>query len=226
MAKRGSHVIVRDAAAREPDAMAPRSDTRAGDGAGIVVPLRSFAHGKARLAAVLDEPARAVLARTMAERVVGAAGARPVVVVSSAPDVVAWASERDLAVIDDPGSLDAAADVGRTWVRARGLGRVVIVHADLPLASSLDAVAGDGATPIAVVVPDHRNDGTPVLSLPAAAPFAFLYGPGSAARHVAEATRCGLDVRVLRDPALGFDVDIEDDLQLLDALRDRSHSRP
>jgi 2-phospho-L-lactate/phosphoenolpyruvate guanylyltransferase len=205
--------------------MAQRPDARAGDGAGIVVPLRSFAHGKARLAAVLDEAARAALARTMADRVVGAAGTRPVVVVSSAPDVVAWAVERELAVIDDPGSLDAAADEGRSWVRARGLARVVIVHADLPLASSLDVVTGDGVTPIAVVVPDHRDDGTPVLSLPAAAPYTFSYGPGSAARHVEEAHRRGLDVRVLRDPALGFDVDIEDDLHLLDALRDQSQSR-
>ncbi len=205
--------------------MAQRSDARAGDGAGIVVPLRSFAHGKARLAAVLEEPARAALARTMAERVIGAAGARPVVVVSSAPEVVTWALERELAVIDDPGSLNAAAEDGRTWVRALGLARVVVVHADLPLASSLDAVAGDGGSPVAVIVPDHRDDGTPVLSLPAAAPFTFSYGPGSAARHVEEARRRGLDVRVLRDPALGFDVDIEDDLHLLEARRDQSHSR-
>jgi 2-phospho-L-lactate guanylyltransferase len=205
--------------------MAQRSDARSGDSAGIVVPLRSFAHGKARLAAVLDEAARTALARTMAERVVGAAGARPIVVVSSATDVVAWALERELAVIDDPGSLDAAADEGRAWLRARGLARVVVVHADLPLASSLDAVTVDGVTPVAIVVPDHRDDGTPVLSLPATAPFAFSYGPGSAARHIDEARRRGLDVRVLRDPALGFDVDIEDDLHLLDALRDQSHPR-
>jgi len=59
-------------------------------------------HGKARLAAVLDEAARAALARAMAERVIGAAHMRPVVVVSSAPDVVAWASGHQLAVIDDP----------------------------------------------------------------------------------------------------------------------------
>src|SRR2546421_727571 len=83
-------------------------------------------------------------------------------------------------------------------------------------------VVGDGADPVAIVVPDHRDDGTPVLSLPVAAPFAFSYGRGSAARHIAEARRCGLDVRVLRDAGLGFDVDIEDDLRVLETLRDRS----
>src|SRR2546423_14371752 len=195
---------------------------RSGDDAGIVIPLRSFAQAKERLAAVLDGDARAALARAMAERVIDAAGARPVVVVSSAPDVIAWAAERQLGTIDDPGSLDAPADAGRMWARAGRLTRVVIVHADLPFATSLDPVVGDGADPVAIVVPDHRDDGTPVLSLPVAAPFAFSYGRGSAARHIAEARRCGLDVRVLRDAGLGFDVDIEDDLRVLETLRGRS----
>jgi 2-phospho-L-lactate/phosphoenolpyruvate guanylyltransferase len=188
--------------------------------AGIVVPLRSFAKGKARLAALLDDDARAALARSMADRVVDAAGGRPIVVVTSEPDVIVWARARNCAVAYDPGNLDAAADAGRRWVRDRDLTRVVIVHADLPFASSLDAVAGDGGAPIMTIVPDHRDDGTPVLSLPAAAPFAFAYGPGSAARHIDEARRCGLAVHVERDMSLAFDVDVEDDVRALDAWRD------
>jgi 2-phospho-L-lactate guanylyltransferase len=189
--------------------------------AGIVIPLRSFELGKARLAKALDDAARAQLARTMAERVVDAAGARPVVVVTSAPDVRRWASERDLATIDDPGSLGDAAHAGRMWARDAGLVRYAIVHADLPNIVSLDAVLTDGDAPVAVVVPDHRDDGTPVLTLPTACEFAFAYGPGSAARHIAEARRCGLDVRIVHDPALAFDVDIPADL---DALSDPASS--
>jgi len=196
------------------------SDTLNRD-AGIVIPLRSFAHAKLRLADVLTDDARVAFARSMADRVVDAAGAYPAVVVSDAPEVCVWASERGLPVVADAGSLDAAADAGRAWVRRQRLDRVVIVHADLPLASSLDAVTGDGAAPIAVLVPDHRHDGTPVLSLPAAAPFRFGYGPGSAARHTQEAKRCGLTVRVVHDPELGFDVDIEDDLRALERRRSR-----
>ena len=111
--------------------------------AGVVVPLRSFALGKARLADVLDDDARRALTRTMAERVVAAAGDRPVVVVSSAPDVVAWARALGVAHVDDPGSLDEAAAAGRDWVRGHGLLRVVVMHADLPLASTLDGIADD-----------------------------------------------------------------------------------
>jgi len=68
-------------------------------------------------------------------------------------------------------------------------------------------------------VPDHRDDGTPVLSLPTSVPFTFAYGPGSAARHATEAKRRALAVRIVNDAALAFDVDIADDLAALEALR-------
>ena len=70
--------------------------------------------------------------------------------------------------------------------------------------------------PIAVLVPDHRDDGTPVCSVPVAAPFDFAYGAGSFARHGAAAARAELDVRVVRDPTLAFDVDVPEDLARLD----------
>lgn len=187
--------------------------------AGIVVPVRSFTLGKARLAEVLSESERAALARTMAECVVNAAAPRPVVIVSSATEVVAWARDQGCDVIDDPGSLDAAATAGRAWALDRGLARYAVVHADLPLARSLDAVAGDGDAPVAVIVPDHRDDGTPVLALPTAVEFTFAYGPGSAARHADEARRRALTVRIVHDPALAFDVDVAADLRALDARR-------
>jgi 2-phospho-L-lactate guanylyltransferase len=183
--------------------------------AGVVVPLRSFALGKVRLAHALDDDARRELSRTMAERVVAAAGSRPIVIVSSALDVVEWAGALDLAHIPDPGTLDGAATAGRAWVRERGLARLVVMHADLPLATSLDGIADDAGAPIAVLVPDHHHDGNPVLAIPAAVDFSFGYGPDSCARHAAEARRLGLEVRIVEDRALGFDVDDEADLEAL-----------
>ena len=196
--------------------------SRSHNDAGIVIPLRSFTLGKARLAAVLSEPEREALARSMAECVVNAAGDRPVVIISSAPEVVVWARARECDVIDDPGSLDGSAAAGRDWAAARGLPRYAVVHADLPLAESLDAVVSDGADLVAVIVPDHRDDGTPVLSLPTLVPFTFAYGPDSAARHAEEARRRALVVRIVRDAALAFDVDLAADLAELEARRSRT----
>jgi len=191
------------------------SARRPSDTAGVVVPLRSFALGKVRLANALDDDTRRAFTRTMAERVVAAAGERPTVIVTSASDVIEWAHALGLGLIDDPGTLDGAARAGREWVRAQNLARVVVMHADLPLASTLDGIADDGDASIAVLVPDHHDDGNPVLAIPSAVDFAFAYGPGSCARHVAEAERCGLEVRVVRDRALGFDVDDAADLAAL-----------
>jgi len=183
--------------------------------AGVVIPLRSFTHGKARLAAVLDDNERLALARTMADGVIAAAAPRPTVIVSSASEVVAWATARGVATIDDPGTLDGAADAGREWVRGQGLQRVVVAHADLPFATTFDDVAGDGAAHIAVIVPDHRGDGTPVLAVPVDVPFRFAYGPKSATRHIEEARRCSLDVRIAHIAGLQFDVDVPADLERL-----------
>jgi 2-phospho-L-lactate guanylyltransferase len=183
----------------------------------VVVPVRAFALGKARLAGRLDDDARSALARRMADRVLDAAAAHPVVVVSDAPEVRAWAQARGASVLDDPGSLDGAASAGVAWAEAQGLRRAVIVHADLPRARTLAPLARDGSLPIVVVVPCHRDDGTPAMSLPLPLPpgFSFSYGPGSFRAHVASARRAGLAVRVVRDPDLGFDVDVPEDLDVL-----------
>jgi 2-phospho-L-lactate guanylyltransferase len=184
--------------------------------AGAVIPIRAFALGKARLAASLDGAERAALGRRWAEQVVHAAAPLPVVVVSSDPDVRAWAADLALDVLDDPGTLDGAAAAGRDHLRARGCTRVVVAHADLPRAHDLVRLTRDAGQPVVAVVPCHRDDGSPVLSVPTAVDFRFAYGPGSFRLHAAEARRLGLGLRVVRDADLAFDVDVPDDLVALD----------
>jgi 2-phospho-L-lactate guanylyltransferase len=179
---------------------------------GVVIPIRSFAMGKARLADTLDVGARADLGRRCADQVAAAAAGLPTIVVSSDPEVRDWASARTVTVLEDPGTLNGAAAAGRAALRDQGCTRVVVAHADLPRARTFATVVRDGSLPVVVVVPCHRDDGTPVLSVPAGADFRFAYGPGSARRHAAEGRRLGLGVRVVRDPLLGFDVDVPADL--------------
>lgn len=183
---------------------------------GVVVPIRAFADGKSRLAPYLTPADRARLLEAMAERVVGAAGDLPVVVVSSAPEVRAWAGALELEVLDDPGSLDAAARVGLDHWTAAGAGRVAVVHADLPLVESLAGLSQPGTSPVAVLAPCHRGDGTPALSVPAGSAFEFAYGPGSFERHRRSAAAAGLEVREVLDvEGLRRDVDSVDDLDAL-----------
>ena len=190
---------------------APRRDH------GVVVPVRAFRLGNTRLAAGLDDVTRTALAQQLATRVVQAAGDAPVVVVTSAPEVAAWAHAAGVQVVADPGSLDAAARDGVAALAELGCRRAVVAHADLPFVRSYASVTHDAGTPTAVLVPCHHDDGTPVLSIPtdAAASFAFAYGTGSFRRHVAAARAAGLSVRVVRDRTLAFDVDTVDDIAIL-----------
>lgn len=186
----------------------------------VLVPVKAFTHAKLRLAAVLEAPERAALARSMATTVVRAAAGLPVWVVCDDDAVADWAPTVGADVLWSPGKgLNGAVTDGVDALADRGISRVVVAHADLPLATDLSWLGqwADG-DPGVTIVPDDRDDGTNVIALPAASGFRFHYGPSSFRRHQEEAWRRGLEVRVARDASLAFDVDTPTDLARLERL--------
>lgn len=176
--------------------------------------MKAFHRAKLRLASVLDTDARVVLARRMATRVVEAAGDLPVTVVCDDPAVHDWALEVGAKVLWTPGlGLDGAVEAGVSAAADDGADRVLVAHADLPMATGFDHVMGRTGV---VMVPDRHDDGTNVIAIPARSGFRFAYGPGSFLRHRLEANRLGLPVEILADVALGWDVDVPADLVLPD----------
>jgi len=179
-------------------------------GSVVLVPVKAFGSAKARLAPRLDPARRAELSRLMAARVLAAADPLPVAVVCDDPEVAAWAVARGAMVLPEPGrGLNGAVEAGVQRLAAAGAEEVLVVHADLPHAQGISRLAGFGGV---TLVPDRRDDGTNVVCIPAAASFRFHYGPGSFARHRAEAERLGLRHRVIRDPELTWDVDEPSDI--------------
>jgi 2-phospho-L-lactate guanylyltransferase len=179
--------------------------------------VKAFGLAKRRLSPLLDVEHRAVLARRLAANVLVAARDLDTAVVCDDPEVAAWASDRGAMVLHEPGrGLNGAIESGVLQLRERGIMRVIICHADLPLARDVRWVGDfDGIT----LVPDRRADGTNVLCLPTSIEFSFSYGGGSFARHHAAAVATGLRVRVAPDRALSFDVDVPADLRLAESLR-------
>lgn len=191
--------------------------------AAVLVPIKAFSAAKGRLATALDADRRASLARRMAATVLEAAAPLPVVVVTADDDVAAFAHDHGATVLADPGGgLDGAVTAGVAHLAALGYDEVVVAHADLPFAAGLASLTG--AADACTLVPDRREDGTNVLVVPAAVGFRFAYGPGSFARHVAEAERLGLAVRAVRDARLGWDVDVPEDLEGVIEADDRCGS--
>jgi 2-phospho-L-lactate guanylyltransferase len=184
--------------------------------AAVLVPVKAFREAKLRLADALPPASRIELARSMAEAVVAAARPLPVAVVCDDTEVAAWARSRGALIVWEPGrGLNGAVEQGVERLAAAGVERVVVAHADLPRAAGLADLADRGGPDRAVLVPDRRRDGTNVAVLPAPSGFRFSYGPGSFARHQAEAGRLGLTVHVVDDPRLSLDIDVPADLDAL-----------
>ena len=171
----------------------------------VLIPVKGFRQAKRRLGGAMTDEMRVNLVRSMAEHVVAACAPLPVAVVCDDPEVAEWAASLGAAVMWEPGQgLNGAVGSGVDQLAAAGVRWVTVAHGDLPRARDIGAIAPfTGIT----LVPDRKDDGTNVLRLPVGCGFRFAYGPGSFRAHRAEASRLGLPVRVLRIPALAYDVD-------------------
>jgi 2-phospho-L-lactate guanylyltransferase len=181
--------------------------------------------GKQRLAQALTEEARTRLIGRMLEHVLA--------VVTQCPDIAGVAvvtPEREglaaaLRVLPDTGAgLNEALQAALPQLQAEGASRVAIISADLPLLTGADITAlvqAGGAAGIALA-PDHTGSGTNAMCLTLPTQFRFQFGPGSLARHAAEATRLGSAAALLKRDGLAFDIDEPPDVE---KLRSRSDPR-
>lgn len=176
----------------------------------MIVPVKAFADAKARLQAVLTNDERAALARRLAEHVVEAAGELAVFVVCDDVAVAEWASRRGAAVVWSPEKgLNAAVDTAVDHVAGAGFDHLIVAHADLPLVGSLASLALPDTV---VLAPDHRLDGTNVMSFPISQRVRASYGPGSFRRHLAAALALPVAVEVRRGEHTERDLDVPADL--------------
>ena len=175
----------------------------------MLIPIKAFHVANGRLAGWLTDADRARLARSMAERVIAAADPLATFVACDDEAVAAWAESLGAQVLWGPGlGLNGAIDQGVDTIAGKGAEHVIISHGDLPLAEDLSPLARPGQI---VLVPDHRRDGTNVLSRPCAATLPASYGAGSFGIHLAAALATGLPVTVRVDARLSIDIDTIDD---------------
>jgi 2-phospho-L-lactate/phosphoenolpyruvate guanylyltransferase len=186
-----------------------------------LVPLKALAEAKGRLAPEVGPLQRRLLAIAMFEDVIAALQAVPAlaapVVVS--PDREVWrrADAMGCRVVEEPpgaGDLNAALTAA---AGAAGNGALLVVAADLPLASAAGLERVLAAEAPVVVVPSADGAGTNVLGWRDPASFAPSFGPDSSARHLAVPGAVRVD-----DPGLSLDVDTVEDLRAVAGRLDPS----
>jgi len=191
-----------------------------------LVPIKPFASAKTRLDGLLTRPECARLAAEMARDVLRALNAAPdisgVALLGGEPELAALA----LSAIGAKTTRIFAEQAGEDYrdalrraaaeLAAQGARHLLVVPGDLPTLSSSDVQELlEGHRGGVTVCPAASDGGTNALLLTPPTAIPFLYGPASAARHLAAAAAAGVAGRSVALPAFARDVDRPDDVHWL-----------
>src|SRR5829696_469126 len=196
-----------------------------------VLPIKTFARAKHRLAEAVDVPDRRALAEAMVGDVLAALfavrGLDRVIVVTGEPRAAAAARAAGADVLHDgeEAGQSAAAVLGVESALAAGAERALLVPGDCPALDpeEVDGLLSRQGRAGVVIVPDRHGSGTNALLLSPPSVIVPSFGPGSFARHAARAHAAETVVRVAELRSLGLDVDTPEDLH---ALRGALTARP
>ncbi len=198
----------------------------------LVLPIRSLAGGKRRLAPALSAGERAALIVRWFRHLLAVASTLPeladIVVVSRDPQVRRMARAAGAQAIPDPApftpehtqtsldvSLNRAVVAGIRRAAAAGAQAVLVLPGDLPHVTpqEIQAILAAGQGSPRVVLVPSRDGGTNALYLSPPGLLEPAFGPQSFQRHLAQAQRHGVPVTVWQSPGLARDVDHPGDLE-------------
>jgi coenzyme F420-0:L-glutamate ligase/coenzyme F420-1:gamma-L-glutamate ligase len=203
----------------------------------ILVPVKSTARAKGRLAPVLDPGARQRLSLTMLEDVLAAvmpavgALVEAVMVATSDPGAIGIARSHGATVLEEgeQRSESHSVDAASRTCAERGLEAVLTIPADIPavrtedIATVLSTAAGSDRAVILVPSRDGRGTNAVWRRPPLAIPSRFGYD--SFRKHRAEAEARGLSWLALEVPRLAVDIDEPEDLPAFLALPGETRTR-
>ena len=195
----------------------------------ILVPAKASTDAKSRLAPVLSEEARSVLARLLLARLLTIieqeAPEATVLVVSDDAGLQAIARLFGQRATADPPArrrhadalLNAVLDHGREIARQSGARALLVLPTDLPwLAPPTFAALWRRCQAVergVVVAPDHHGAGTNALFQRPLDAIPFAFGPRSAQRHAEAARHAALPLHWWHGHALAHDLDQPSDWQ-------------
>jgi 2-phospho-L-lactate/phosphoenolpyruvate guanylyltransferase len=181
-----------------------------------LVPIKSPARAKQRLADAIDAAAHEELTRALLDDALALCAASDDVrwwVVSDDEGVRAEAQRHGFDVVADGGSgLNDAISVGLKVVSSEGADSVLVIPGDVPLAHSedVDDILDTGAFSEVVVVP-AADGGTNGLYFDLPTEFGPSFGDDSLRAHAETADRLSLRCTVLDLPRLSVDLDTPED---------------
>jgi len=189
----------------------------------LLIPFKSVAAAKQRLAPALNPQQRSQLAEAMLRDVLAAArevaDCVEIAVVTGDRQAQAMAADFGFSVIEDEHneSETAAIAMATDWCESAAYDTTIVVPADIPLITGnelgrvLDAAPEEGA----VIVPAYDRRGSNCILRRPASIIPLHFGNDSFLPHCEAVQRTGKELVILELPGMALDIDNPHELQLL-----------
>jgi 2-phospho-L-lactate guanylyltransferase len=192
-----------------------------------IVPVKPLRRGKSRLAGTLTEDERTELNQHLLERTIKVLSALKeldqILVVSRDPHALTIARNQGAKTVQEDGQphLNTALKRATVMAQVHSTRGVLVLPADLPLLTPDDVRALiDRAVkpPVVVIAPDRHGKGTNALLMVPAGQIEYDFGEGSFQRHCERAKQSGARLEIVELHALGLDLDLPEDLEMIRKL--------
>lgn len=187
----------------------------------ILIPVKSLANAKQRLASMLDQATRTKLAQTMLfdvlETLSTCASPTEVSIVTSDPFALELARRFEFQIIPDHANRSEtdAIEMATQFCEEQGVNSTLVIPADIPLiqASEIETILQAAPAEGSVLVPAADGRGTNAAWRSPAGLFPLRFGNDSFKPHLAAARATGKPCVVLSLPGIALDIDNSSDLR-------------
>lgn len=189
-----------------------------------IVPVKPLRTAKSRLSAVLTRDEREILSQQMLINTLDllreVKEIERTLVVSRDTKALSIARKHGARTVTENGAPELNNALARATVVAQqyDISGVLVIPADLPLmriddVENLISKATD--PPVVVIAPDRHGRGTNALLSSPPSLIEYDFGTDSFERHVARAKASGVRIVICKNPSIGLDVDLPEDLEYL-----------
>lgn len=188
-----------------------------------IVPVKSLRRGKSRLAGVLTDEERSALNQDLLIKTLMCLKTiqkiDQILVISYDPEALAKARELDVMTVQEGSKTNINNALRRATVAAKAYNasKVIIIPADLPFIDKGEMesfLAQEGEPPEIIISSDRHSEGTNALFINPIGILEYNFGPWSFRKHIEQAERKKIKVKIKNMESLTFDLDVPEDLEI------------
>ena len=185
-----------------------------------IVPIKPLRRGKSRLASILSEEKREELNEYLLTSTLDCLSKineiDQIIVISCDPKVLMLARKFDAKTVLEPRNSNINRALRKATIAAMAIfaSKTIVIPADIPFMTADDiikVIKMSGKPQEIVIVPDRRSIGTNVLLVNPIGAIKYDFGDWSFRKHVEQAERKKINVKVCRNDNLSFDLDWPED---------------